>query len=201
MNKLSFTNAALAAALIFFAFFASAQTNTVLNQGGADDKTKFEWWCYHYDTQTDEFLETFYEDIPKTVYIISKSVDYYIKYNEHVWGEDYGAYVIPFSDENGKFTNIGSSFFIENDAKVGYYDVSIEDVGNDQWSVSILKTVPQMDEILDQEYTGNAITPEPLVVAGSLELTKGTDYEYSYTDNTNCGTATVRVTFKGDYAS
>ena len=73
------TKAALAAALVFFAFLASAQTNTVLNQDGADDKTKFEWWCYHYDTQTDEFLETFYEDIPKTVYIKHYAIDYCIK--------------------------------------------------------------------------------------------------------------------------
>ena len=40
-----------------------------------------------------------------------------------------------------------------------------------------------------------------MVLVGSLNLTKGTDYEYSYADNTNVGTAKVTVTFKGDYAS
>ncbi len=74
------------------------------------------------------------------------------------------------------------------------------DVGNGKWSVSILKTVGVIDNIPDQTYTGSEITPEPLVLAGSLNLTKGTDYEYSYTDNTNFGTAKVIVTFKGDYA-
>jgi hypothetical protein len=58
-----------------------------------------------------------------------------------------------------------------------------------------------MDVVPDQTYTGSEITPEPLVIAGSLSLTKGTDYEYSYTNNINVGTATVRATFQGDYAS
>ena len=58
-----------------------------------------------------------------------------------------------------------------------------------------------MDVVPDQTYTGSEIKPEPLVMAGSLNLTKGTDYEYSYTDNVNVGTAKVTVTFKGDYAS
>ncbi|MBR4272382.1 MAG: hypothetical protein IKQ30_06055 [Bacteroidales bacterium] len=58
-----------------------------------------------------------------------------------------------------------------------------------------------MEVIPNQVYTGSEITPEPLVIAGSLSLTKGTDYEYSYEDNTNVGTAKVTVTFKGDYAS
>ena len=64
-----------------------------------------------------------------------------------------------------------------------------------------LQPVATMDNIPDQTYTGSAITPEPTVIAGSLSLTKGTDYTYSYTNNTNVGTAKVTVTFKGDYAS
>ena len=60
---------------------------------------------------------------------------------------------------------------------------------------------PVIADIPDQTYPGSAITPEPTVVAGSLNLTKGTDYVYSYMNNTNAGTATVRATFQGDYAS
>ena len=59
---------------------------------------------------------------------------------------------------------------------------------------------PVIADVPDQTYTGSEITPEPLVIAGSLSLTKGTDYEYSYTNNTNVGTATVRATFRGTYA-
>ena len=60
---------------------------------------------------------------------------------------------------------------------------------------------PVIAEIAEQAYTGSEITPEPLVIAGSLSLTKGTDYTYSYENNTNVGTATVTVTFQGDYES
>ena len=60
---------------------------------------------------------------------------------------------------------------------------------------------PVIADIPDQTYTGSEIPPEPLVIVGSLNLTKGTDYVYSYTNNTNAGTATVRATFKGSYAS
>ena len=59
---------------------------------------------------------------------------------------------------------------------------------------------PVIADIPDQTYTGSAITPEPTVIAGSFNLTKGTDYDYSYTNNTNVGTATVRATFQGLYA-
>jgi hypothetical protein len=75
------------------------------------------------------------------------------------------------------------------------------DAGNGKWNVSILKTAGQMDVVPDQTYTGSEIKPEPLVMAGSLNLTKGTDYDYSYTNNTYVGTAKVTVTFKGDYVS
>jgi len=56
-------------------------------------------------------------------------------------------------------------------------------------------------DIDNQTFTGSEITPEPQVTIGSLSLTKGTDYVYSYTNNTNAGTATVKATFQGDYAS
>lgn len=60
---------------------------------------------------------------------------------------------------------------------------------------------PVIAEIAEQAYTGSEIKPEPTVTIGSITLTKGTDYVYSYTNNTNVGTATVRVTFQGTYAS
>ena len=60
---------------------------------------------------------------------------------------------------------------------------------------------PVIADIDDQTYSGSEITPEPQVTIGSLSLIKGTNYEYSYTNNTNVGTAKVTVTFKGTYAS
>ncbi len=112
----------------------------------------------------------------------------------------YGA-TIPYSGGTGTFPEYGNGTNFNLNDESGFYDITMTDVGNGKWSVSILKTVAVMDAVPDQTYTGSEITPEPLVLVGSLSLTKGTDYEYSYTNNTNIGTATVTVTFKGDYAS
>ena len=65
----------------------------------------------------------------------------------------------------------------------------------------IIYTGNPVSDIEDQTYTGEIITPKPVVTIGSLDIAEGTDYEYSYTNNINVGTtATVTVTFKGDYA-
>lgn len=53
--------------------------------------------------------------------------------------------------------------------------------------------------IEDQVATGSPITPEPTVKIGGNTLTKGTDYDLSYTGNTAVGTATVTATGKGAY--
>ena len=107
---------------------------------------------------------------------------------------------IPYSGGTGSFMWGGyGEFTLNGDA--GYYDITMTDVGNGKWNVSILKTAGQMDVVPDQTYTGSEIKPEPLVMAGSLNLTKGTDYVYSYENNENVGTAKVIATFQGDYAS
>ncbi len=48
-------------------------------------------------------------------------------------------------------------------------------------------------------YTGSAITPPPQVIYGTDWLISGTDYEVSYSDNVNVGTATMTVTGIGKY--
>ena len=54
------------------------------------------------------------------------------------------------------------------------------------------------------DYTGSALTPKPVVTYKASEdaqeaiLTEGTDYELSYRNNTNPGTATVVVTGKAN---
>lgn len=106
---------------------------------------------------------------------------------------------IPYSGGTGSFMGGGyGEFTLNGDA--GYYDITMTDVGNGKWNVSILKTAGQMDVVPDQTYTGSAITPEPTVIAGSLNLTKGTDYVYSYENNENVGTAKVIASFLGTYA-
>ena len=88
----------------------------------------------------------------------------------------------------------------ENDVTASTSDYfTIIENGNRR--IIVQKVTPTIADVPDQTYTGSAITPEPTVIAGSLSLTKGTDYVYSYTNNTNVGTAKVIATFQGDYAS
>lgn len=54
-------------------------------------------------------------------------------------------------------------------------------------------------DIADQEYTGSEIRPEPTVTLGDATLSKDVDYELTYTDNVDEGTATVVVTGFGGY--
>lgn len=49
-------------------------------------------------------------------------------------------------------------------------------------------------------YTGSAIKPVPAVKAGGRTLKNGTDFTVSYKNNTEPGTATLKVTGKGNYS-
>ena len=52
-----------------------------------------------------------------------------------------------------------------------------------------------------QTYTGNSITPEPVVKDGEVTLVSGKDFDFSYDKNINAGenTATVTINGKGNY--
>ncbi len=75
------------------------------------------------------------------------------------------------------------------DAKVTYeiFPRAIDDIG-----ISV-------DEISNQLYTGSAIMPPVTVKDGAKTLVEGTDYEVSYANNTNAGTATVTIMGKENY--
>ena len=51
----------------------------------------------------------------------------------------------------------------------------------------------------DQTFTGGELRPSPTVTLDGRTLAAGTDYDVSYSDNVNPGTATVTVTGKGNY--
>lgn len=67
-----------------------------------------------------------------------------------------------------------------------------------------LKVNPQtisnavISDIADQVYTGGAIKPAITVKSGSKSITSS-NYTVTYTNNTNVGKATVKVTFKNNY--
>ena len=56
-----------------------------------------------------------------------------------------------------------------------------------------------VDAIPDQAWTGSAVEPRPTVRLGGRTLTEGADYELSFRDNTDPGTATVTVAGRGSY--
>ncbi|GAB2607827.1 hypothetical protein GCM10026987_02010 [Belliella aquatica] len=59
----------------------------------------------------------------------------------------------------------------------------------------------EIGEITAQSYTGSPLTPAVSVKDGEVILEEGVDYEVTFTDNTDAGTATVTVTGIGNYAS
>lgn len=66
---------------------------------------------------------------------------------------------------------------------------------------SKMVTKDMIGSIDAQTYTGNSITPEPVVKDGEVTLSSGKDYDFSYAKNINAGenTATLTITGKGNY--
>ena len=187
----------------FFMPKSNVTVSAVFEQG-VHGTTEFAWGLKgdYYNPFTPE--ATIYDGV--TTVSVSSGKTYMIYNNAESFrlDEDPSAsgVTIPYSGGTGLFLAGGyGEFRLANNATAGYYDITMTEADNGKWNVSIQKTAGQMDVVPDQTYTGSAITPEPLVIAGSLSLTKGTDYVYSYTYNTNVGTAKVRATFQDNYAS
>ena len=53
--------------------------------------------------------------------------------------------------------------------------------------------------IENKTYTGSAITQTPVVKIGDTVLTEGTDYDLTYENNVDAGTAKITITGKGSY--
>ena len=187
----------------FFMPRSNVTVSAVFEQG-THGTTEFAWGYYEHGFVKEA---TIYDGVTTVnlqqgkSYQIMKYDNEYGYRNFHLDNDVYAA-SIPYTGGTGVFpeSSNATEFRVPYDGETGYYDITMTEADNGKWSVSILKTVGQMDVVPDQTYTGSEITPEPLVIAGSLSLTKGTDYTYSYTNNTNAGTATVRATFRGTYA-
>ena len=94
-----------------------------------------------------------------------------------------------------------------NNINAGTATITVTGIGNYQYSRTISfringKPVSSLSysKIKDQNYTGSTIKPALTVKDGSLTLTQDTDYTLTYLSCTMPGTATVRVTGKGNYA-
>ena len=180
-------------------------TVSAVFEQGTHGTTEFAWSHYN---PGQEFVPdaTIYDGV--TTVNLQKDLSYSIsKYEEYsqsmfLLDNNTDAADIPYSGGIGTFSNLvnPTNFRLDGEATAGYYDITMTEADNGKWNVSILKTAGQMDVVPDQTYTGSEIKPEPLVMAGSLNLTKGTDYVYSYENNENVGTAKVIATFQDTYA-
>ena len=92
----------------------------------------------------------------------------------------------------------------KNNVNIGTATVIITGKGNFEGNKEITFKITEpsdisVDEIADQTYTGSALKPEVVVKAGTKVLKKSVDYYVSYRDNTNVGTATAKITGRGNY--
>lgn len=92
----------------------------------------------------------------------------------------------------------------KNNVNIGTATVIITGKGNFEGNKEITFKITEpsdisIDEIADQTYTGSALKPEVVVKAGTKVLKKSVDYYVSYRDNTNVGTATAKITGRGNY--
>ncbi|MBQ3426893.1 MAG: hypothetical protein IJH37_07090 [Clostridia bacterium] len=84
----------------------------------------------------------------------------------------------------GNYTGTRTLHFNIVARELGQNDIVISDISSDPYT-----------------YTGSAVTPKPTVsTTEGTTLTENVDYTLTYTDNTDVGTATITVTFKGNYS-
>lgn len=102
------------------------------------------------------------------------------------------------------FTDYRVSY--SNNVQVGTATVSISGKGDFIGSTTATFAITRVPldaasvEVQAQTYTGKALTPDPVVSVGSLLLSRGKDYDVSYTGNVKVGTATLTIVGKGSYA-
>ncbi|MBR6124733.1 InlB B-repeat-containing protein [Candidatus Saccharibacteria bacterium] len=114
------------------------------------------------------------------------------------WGSNPGINV-PYTGGESTFGYNRSKLSV---AQSGFYVFTLTDKGGESWFVSVLKSMLNCDvaSIPTQVYTGSAIEPVVTVKDGETTLTLGTDYDVTYSNNVNAGTATVTITGKGNYS-
>ncbi|MCL2061887.1 MAG: hypothetical protein FWH03_04595 [Firmicutes bacterium] len=110
--------------------------------------------------------------------------------------------------KDGDFTlteDVDYTVSVTDNINAGTATVTVTFIGNYTGEVSETFTIAQSENgelVLGSSsfiFNGSAQTPELTVKDGGTVLTEGTDYTVNVTDNINAGTATVTVTFIGNY--
>lgn len=132
------------------------------------------------------------------------SIEGTISYGEEYTPTIVGAPELGVGDYEFKYAKkVGESYqdVDEKPTSIGSYKVTIN-VTNRNYSASgvsvfydiVAKTItPTVYTIADQTYTGSEIKPTVVVKDGATTLIEGTDYEVTYSNNINVGTATATI--------
>ena len=107
---------------------------------------------------------------------------------------------LTLTTDDYEITSGNSATNVENTALIITGKGNFTGEATKAWSLTAKSVDASMiAEIPSASYTGDQITPTPEVNDGEKELTSGTDFTYSYSNNQYVGTATVTVTGKGNY--
>ncbi len=111
---------------------------------------------------------------------------------------------------NGATYTEGVDFTVEyaNNVDKGTASVVIEGIGSCEGTKTVTFKIGNsldisqavVEPIVEQLYTGEAVTPAVRVIYDGTELVEGTHYSVKYEDNIELGTATVTITGLGVYA-
>ena len=112
-------------------------------------------------------------------------------------GEDYEYYIYYGTDYE---------FSYKNNINVGEATLTVSGIGNFEGEKELNFNIVPADisgavfgDIEPQIYTGSAIKPSFALSFNGKALESGTDYTYSYISNINAGTASIKVTGKGNF--
>lgn len=112
---------------------------------------------------------------------LKRQTDFFVSYPDYKSGayRDIGTYRIAVTG-NGNYTG----------EQILTFDITDK----------LLISKASVSKILNQAYTGNAVTPAPVVKYQNVGLVEHEDYELEYQNNVDIGKATVVIIGKGDYA-
>lgn len=115
---------------------------------------------------------------------------------------------VPVVKNGGKTLEEKKDYIVryQNNVNAGTADVILEGIGSYQGTRTVQFEILPMDiseaaitPIAAQEYTGSDLCPVPEVTVAETALTQETDYDVSYRDNVEAGTAKVVISGKGNF--
>lgn len=159
-----------------------------------------------------EFYNPYYE-CSLSSYDLGGYVDEYIQMFNQILTEDSNNesnYKIAkiynvFNTTNPRVTNVNlslSNFNVDPHPNISGHELiyaKIVDALSSVESKKINIGTLQIEEIKDQIYTGQAITPEVVINSNDKTLLKNKDYTVSYVNNINVGEAQILITGIGNY--